>query len=370
MNYTWNAKKIKRDMTLAKLIHDQKALNYYKLLLSGLDTNQETFDKRELMLFDKCDELDYNTASKLFTTGLEYIPNDFYDVATDIFTWFEDTKSLYGEETYSHLELTDDELVTLCHDIIKSMNDEYLLKIFNILIKKENHLLNIQESNPNTKTTTDCVGGVTYYHPHKRKSHVNLFREHTIHDIEYLVHESLHFVYKYLLNSYYKENYMCLFGELEGEYANIYVARYLEQIGFKDTALLRKTHVNNVITASYLTMINHILFSTSKNQQFDVVAATEEVNKYLKYIHIYILESELPSYLTVSGFEEVTKILCYMTALELANDYEPSDALGKITSLKTSDTIDLFACLRRENIHFHDDGYKDFIKEYKITHKI
>lgn len=370
MNYAWDIKKIKQSLFLAKLLNNKKSIKYYNFLLNAMDINHENFDKRELLLYDKTDELNFDEALRLFITGLDYIPDELYEAFLDIFTWFEDIEALEVTSKYSQIALTDDELVTLAHDIIKSMNNQEILDIFNIIIKKENHLLNIQEANANNKTCTQCIGGVTYFHPRKRKSHINIFREHTIEDVEYLVHESMHFIYKYLLNRYYKKDYIHLFGELEGEFANVYVARYLEQIGFPEASKLRKMLVDNTLTESYLLMVNHLLFKTAKNKQFDCIAATNELNSKLKEVEIDILPEEISSYLTISGYEELTNILCFLTALELNNDYEPTDALEKMGLLKANDSEVLFANLAREKIHFHEDGYKDFIKEYKITHKI
>lgn len=369
MNYSWNVKKIKRDLALAKLFHAKRTIKYYNYLLKGIDINQDSFDKKEILLFDKTDELNFDEARDLFLTGLDYIPDELYESFLDIFSWFENIKSLEMPSEYSKIDLTNDELITLAHDIFKSMDNKEVMDAFNVLINKHNNLLNIQEAT-NNKTVTKCVGGITYYHPLRRKSHVNIFREHTIEDIEYTVHESMHFIYKYLLHRYYRRESIHLFDELEGEYANIYVARYLEDNGFKDASTLRKSLVNNVLTASYLLMVNHVLFKTSKNKEFDCAAATKELNSKLQTVKIDILPEELTSYLTISGYEELTDILSYLTALELFYDYEPSDALEKIGSLKVNDSEVLLENLACENIHFHENGYKDFIKEYKITHKI
>ncbi len=369
MSYTWDIDKLHRKLVLSRLLHNKKHLKYYYLVLNSLNINEEDFDKSELLLHENASGIDFMEAYKYFVTGLDYIHDDLYNDAVDIFSWFEDTASLRVVPPLSKLDMSDDDLVAISHDIIKSMGDPDLLKAFNVLINKDNHLLNIASSNENTKTATKSLGGVTFFHPTKRTSHINIFRENTVEDIEYLVHESLHFAYKYLLHKMYNFDGVHLFSELEGEFANVYVAEYLEKIGFKDGSYLREMLVNNCLTASYLLMINHILFKTAKNKQFDVSSATQEVNKYLENIEIDILESEVPSYLTISAFEEVTNILSYLTALELNKDYSPNDALSVITSLKMNESADLYANLEENGIHFIKDGYKDLIKEYKITHK-
>lgn len=370
MSYTWDINKLHRQLTLARLLHNKRNLKYYYLVLNSLNIDQDNFDKSELLLQENNEDIDFMEAYTYFITGLNYIPDELYDIAVDIFSWFEDTKSLRINPPSIKIDLSDDELVTIAHDIIKSMGDPILLKVFNILIKKDNHLLNIQSANSNTKTPTKSLGGVTYFHPTKKLSHVSIFRDHTVEDIEYLVHESLHFAYKYILHKLYNFDGIHLFGELEGEFANIYVASYLEQIGLQDASTLRAMLVNNCLTASYLLMINHALFKTAQNKQFDANRATEEVNKYLQNIEIDILPKEIPCYLTVSAFEEVTNILSYLTALELHKEYSPNDALSIITSLKMNDSADLFGNLKENGLHFYEDGYKEFIKEYKITHKI
>lgn len=370
MNYTWDINKLHRQLALSRLLHNKRNLKYYSLVLNSLNIDKENFNKSELLLHENDDDIDFMDSYLYYITGLEYIPEELYNTAIDIFSWFEDTKSLRVMPPISKIDISDEDLVAISHDIIKSMDDPDLLKVFNVLIKKENHLLNIQSANSNTKTTTKSIGGATFFHPTKRLSHVSIFRENTIEDIEFLVHESLHFAYKYLLHKFHNFDGINLFSELEGEFANIYVASYLENINFKDAKYLREMLVNNCITASYLLMINHILFKTAKNKQFKATYATDEVNKYLKNIEIDILPEEIPFYLTISSFEETTNILSYLTALELNKDYGPNDALSIITSLKMNESADLFSNLKEHGIHFPEDGYKDFIKEYKITHNL
>lgn len=167
MSYTWDIDKLHRKLVLSRLLHNKKHLKYYYLVLNSLNINEEDFDKSELLLHENASGIDFMEAYKYFVTGLDYIHDDLYNDAVDIFSWFEDTASLRVVPPLSKLDMSDDDLVAISHDIIKSMGDPDLLKAFNVLINKDNHLLNIASSNENTKTATKSLGGVTFFHPTK-----------------------------------------------------------------------------------------------------------------------------------------------------------------------------------------------------------
>ncbi len=369
MEYKWNENNLQLKLKIANILKLNNLSEYYQDLLNHINIQEQLdFNKEDIKLKDKLSNIDYDECFNNYIRGLYYIPDELYEDMLDLFTWFEDFNSLHSIPKYQTINLSNDELVTLTHDIIASLKNKEALKIFNKLIKSNN--LNIQKTGLNTTTPTERLGGLTYLHPYSRKSVVNLFRANTIEDIETLTHESFHFIYNYLLHQYYQTPNIHMLTELEGQYGSIYAIKYLEQINYPDVELLKKDQIDSILKSSFLLMVNHTLFKTANKSEFNLKLCEEELNKIFQSVKVSILPDELPEYLTISGFETITDMISYLVALELSKNYEPSLALSKIASLKLNDSTNLLTTFQNENINFLNDGYKDFIKEYKLTHNL
>lgn len=367
MNYTWNIDKINRRKNICELTKYKRGIEAYQLLQNIYN---QTFKNEDILIADKTQELDFTIAKHYFGAGIEYIPTSLYDSITDFFFWCEDLSCLSENEHLKKLDLTNTDIITITHDIIASTNNKTILKIFYDLIKHHKERINIQNVSHIPRGATEYVGGITIIDPLSRKSYINLFRNNTIEDIEMFTHEVFHYIYNYLLHYVYKRKDIRLLGELEGQFGSIYSTRFLEKTELKDEAFkLRKNHFNSIITSSYLIMINHILFVTSKDNNFNLDEANKMLNQELKTIEIEITQDEIPTLVSINGLEKMMNIICYLISLDLINkDTNPSDILNIIYSLKLNDSTQLIENLKHHNINFHQTEYQDLRKEYSLTH--
>lgn len=368
MKYSWNLKRIQQYKKLYQLLKYQKGIEQYQLLET---IKKQTFNLEDVLIQEEKESIDFESLKYFFGIGIEYIPSILYKSITDFFFWCEDLSCLEEPEKLKTLNISIDDIITITHDIIASTNNKTVLQIFNSLIKSHKNLINFQDVIELPKGATESLGGITTRVPFNKKSYINVFRNHTIEDIEMFTHEVFHYIYNYLLYSAYKKPDIRMLGELEGQFGSIYATRFLSRYDLKEESeKLQKNHFNSIITSSYLVMINHILFVTSKNNEFDLTAANKMLNERLTKINIEIPESDLPKYLTVQGFEKITNIISYLIALELINsNLSLSDMLNIMYSLKYNDSTHLLENLQNHDINFYQD-YNNFIKEYSLTHKL
>lgn len=374
MEYRWNKYELLIKKTIAILLKNPKALNIFEILLELSDLKHNQVDKDKIMICEENPIIDFNERLCYFITSLYHIPEDLYNDLTDIFTWFQDLSCLRERPVLDKNELTDDDLITLAHDIITSMNNKELLIGFNKLLPKFKHTLNIQaQVLEKTSSSSQELGGVALFDPIFHKNYISIFRKYTLDDVETTTHEFLHAILRSMMEPYYKNsNNVYLLRELEGYYGSQVAIRYLDNIGFKKEAFsMRKSLLYSNITSSYLMMINQILFQTAKNADFNL----EKANEYLKNLNlnikIEILEEELPRYLSISGFDECINLLGYLTSLDLLESgYTPLEATRRMINLKRDDSLEIEKNFDKHGITFHKDGYRNLIKEYKYIKEL
>lgn len=370
MEYSWNIKELKRKKLLASLYKGKRYLNQYQSIINSIDIKKDNFNKEDILVIDEIKNISFDEAIKMFSAGLEYVPEDLYEIFTDVFICFEDIYALSETFKYEKINISNDELINICYEIISSMGIREYIEYFEQIINPNKHILNIQEEMPSAcEGISHRVGGVTYIDPLFDKSYINIFRSYTIQDIEYLIHESFHAIYNHILRD--KGIKSPLLNELEGLYASIYTNNYLSHTQYKDEALKsRKDEINTQITNSYLLMINHILYITSRNKEFKLDKANEYLDSLSDTTKIKILPEELDKYLSVIGFELIEYMFGYFTALDLIslNDIEYSDRM--LLKILSNDSDSIMDNLRKHNVTFMDDGLNNFINEYNLTRRI
>lgn len=373
MQYHWNKYELLLKRQIAQLLHNEHMQTTFNIMLDSYDLSKTTVSKEQILLASDKDKINYQDSYLYFSSGLKYIPTTLYQDMVDIFSFVEDLNTLNGEPVYEHVYFSDDELITFAHDIIKSMNNPLILKEFNNLLHKLRHILNIQKVvEDKISSPTEALGGITFYDELFYKSYINIFRNYTIEDVEILTHECLHAIFFKLFGKANKiKRVPFLLQELEGQFASQLSARYLDSIGLSTEAnKLHKYFVDAIFCSSFLLLVNHLLFATSTNEKFDFTKLNTCLEQYFKNIRLTLSESELPTYLTIQGFNEATEMLSSLAAMDLLNMEEDMATItNKMINLKQNDGTDIFTNFENNGITFYQDGYKNLAKEYVNTHK-
>lgn len=372
MTYTWSKKELIIKRWIAKLLNNHCSYEQISNLLDLIDISDSTVKLDDLILFER-EEFNFESAKRYFTSGLEYIPENIYERILDIYFWCEDTEALKCKTNYCKLKLSDDDLISIVADLINSLKSPLITKEFNKLLPRFKHIINIQKNNEEvTKGLEEKLGGITLLEPLFKKSYITIFREYTFEDIEALFHECLHAIFFSIFISLYKRDNILFFRELEGSFANIYCSRY-----FKNTPLasegnkLRKALVDEIVTQSYLLMTNHLLFRTSSDASFNLDKVNEQLDSLTNKNKIQINSSDLPTLLSIQGFDEITSVISYLVSLDIIeSDLPIKSQIDSLMRLKSHDSEALMLNLQNSPVTFYKDNYTNLTKEYNLTRKI
>ena len=371
--YKWNKYELIAKKFLATILRKQTCKEHYDTILRQIKLDQEQFKSGDILLTTKKEDITYFEALKNFASGLEVFSEDTYMSLAEIFLMIEDHYALKIETKLPEITLTDKELIEIVREMIKSLSIKEFTQIYDKIANPILHRLNIQKNNLKyTAGTLQYVGGITLNDPLFDKSYINIFRNYTIEDAEVLFHESMHAIFYSLMRSFYTKdiNNIYILQELEGQVASLYAYEYLSQIGFnEEMKQLKNEYINSILTSSFIFILNHVLFATSKHQQFDLKAAEERINEQLK-IPIILKPEELSTYLSIDGYETLTTLISSLIALEIhEKDSSIYEKMELLYNLKKDDSIELDENMRKYNVDFKENNFKTLKKVYEELHK-
>ena len=371
--YRWNKYELILKKLLASLLNKQEYNEHYDLILRQLRLEQELFKPDDILVSTKNDDISYSEALRNFASGLEVLSEDTYLSIAEIFLMIEDHNAFKMSTNLPKIKLTDKELLMLVREMIESLGISEFLRIYDKIITPSQHRLNIQRNDLKyTAGTLEYVGGITLNDPLFDKSYINIFRNYTIEDVEILFHEAMHSIFYSIMRPIYKKdiNNIYLLQELEGQFGSLYAYNYLGSIGYKKEAYeLKRDYINSILTSSFLFIVNHVLFATSKSQEFDLLAAEKRINEQLK-IPIVIKPEELPTYLSMNGFETVTTLISSLIALEILDkDISTKEQIELLYSIKKSDSIMLDRNIKKHEVDFKANNFKTLRKVYEELYK-
>lgn len=371
--YKWNKRELELKRKLALLLRKPEYAKHYELILNQLNLEDKLFKPEDIMVNNRPSRIDYYESLSRFSTGLQYLSEDTYMAMTEIFLMIEDHNAFRKKEDLKPHFLTDSALVGLVREMVASFNIKEFNDIYDKIATPTLHRLNIQKNNlRHTAGTLEYVGGITLNDPLFDKSYINVFRNYTIEDAEVLFHEVMHAIYYSLMRPIYTKNInnIYLLQELEGQFGSLYAYEYLSKLGFKDEMDILKTeYINSILTSSFLFIVNHVLFATSENQEFNLDKAMEQINEQLR-IPISLSYDELPTYLTLNGLETLTTMISSLIALEILDkDISLQDKVELLTNIKASDSINLDENLDKYGVNFKNDSFKTLRKTYQELHQ-
>ena len=371
--YTWNKQELELKRKLALLLRKPEYAKHYELILNQLNLTDELFKPSDIMVNNRPSIIDYYESLSRFSTGLEYLSEDTYMAMAEIFLMIEDHNAFNKKEELNPHFLTDSALIGLVRDMIESFHIKEFNSIYDKISNPTQHRLNIQKNDLSyTAGTLEYVGGITLNDPLFNKSYINIFRNYTIEDAEVLLHEVMHAIYYSLMRPIYtkNKNNIYLLQELEGQFGSLYAYEYLSKQGFtQEMDRLKREYIDGLITSSFLFIVNHVLFATSSNQEFNLDKAMQQINEQLKR-PISLSFEELPTYLTLNGLETLTTMISSLIALEILDkDISLQDKVELLTEIKASDSLDLDKNLDKYGVNFKENNFKVLRKTYQELHQ-
>ena len=301
--------------------------------------------------------------------GCEYLDENLIQFASSIFSIEKNECNLFTYIEDNEYKLSNEDLIEFAYEILKTLNNKYVLTIFNEIYTNRNNYLHICESNNNIVGTSQELGGLTIPVYNNYKSYIVLFRNHTITDLQTLVHELLHAVrFRLFQTSPDRLNY---FDELEGRFGNRLTYNYLLQNGYKfegDELLAKELY--GILYNSYMLYLNNALFYTADKNKFRLRDATNELRKRTKFKESRIRSNDIDEICSINCFTIVTEIIDYLICLELSTKYNnPEDEYHKILELKKNDNYNYYHYELYKQYDFYNDKVKALKKEKKYIDK-
>ena len=138
MEYKWNEKELKEELKRNKAIGNGWNISLYQEMI-GILHNQ--YNPNEAECFNGTDT--YKTMRDRFFYHAELLSPDMINYLGTIFTILPTEEKVLSSVALKQFDLTNDELITLVYDILKTLDDKYVLKVYNEFIKNNNKYLNI-----------------------------------------------------------------------------------------------------------------------------------------------------------------------------------------------------------------------------------
>lgn len=371
--YTWSKRELELKRILCQLLNKPGYYEHYTSILRQLDLSTKEFNLEDIMIAEEDQNVNINLATARFKTGLEYISEDIYESLIDLYFSFGAYNMFADEPHLNQISINDDDLVALVYDMIQRTGISEFIKIYQKIIDRRRHILNIQ--NNDTACTTGAIqgiGGITLNDPLFKKSYINIFRTHTIADVEVLFHESMHAIFYELMYNHYKRNPdIRLLHELEGQVGSLYTYQYLRTIGYKNEAdILLKDYLDNLLTTTFLLVINHALHVTAKYEEFCLPAASAMINSRLTNKTITLKEEGLPKYTAFYGYENITTLISSLIALEIIEkDATPEEKFILLYGLKKDDSEDIETNMKAYDVDYRKNSYKTLRKVFQELQK-
>lgn len=311
MTYNWNTNNITNNTELEKVLRAEKAgfftandpSNFKKNIVS-LHQFQIMYHNYEQYLLSTCPEI-YN-----FTTNLyKYFPYD-----------------LTNGYRFSKEHITNDELVGLVIDFFIWLGDPEILDIVKYIMNPSNHLLNIQNYNPNNPICQEIKGRCIKDY-HQQTGFISLYRQDTINDFHILVHEIGHLSSIYLFSN--NPNYTLInsLSEIEGLFFQFLAFNYLAlKLGcIKESLCLYSNKAIDNIDTIWRIKIQDIIAKTPS-----IFYSTRKINTQLKKIptSIQVKTKDIPDIIKYPIPNLIYNVNAYLIALKLANTAKSDNGLA------------------------------------------
>lgn len=366
--YRWNLIEINLKRLLTLFLGDFLLYEHYNSIINQADLSKHTYTPSDILTSEIPDTINVHAAKHQFTANLELISEEIYLSLLDIYFKIGAYKNINDPLTLPKIELSDDDLIAIVHDIIASTQIIEYDQIYKRIKSKWHHYLNIQSGTIVEEVVKhQGISGLTLKDSFSKKSYINIFRTHTLTDIEVLFHETMHAIYYELL--YRQKPVHYLLHELEGQLGSIYTYEYLANLGFQtESKALLQDYLDNLYTGTYLLVVNHALLATADNESFNISASEAMINEYLVGRKLKINKSELPKIISCNAYSSITYLLASLIALEIhSKDIDTPSKFLKLHQIETSPLNDIEAIM---NLHDVDYRKNDFQTLRKINNSL
>ena len=361
MQYRWRKSELKLKYLLSFIIHNPD----YRFTISSLLKQYDLSHPKGHIEKYSLDEGDYDFATKkgYFYDKLELTPPQIISQCQNIYLNWEDLS--YFDQNFKMPKrfFSIRELMVMLDEIIHSINNPDILRIYKKLIGKKYHTYNIQEGKKNTKGELS-ISGMTIYDAIFNKNYINLLREYTSEDLFTLTHETMHAIFNSLLHEYginYEDQQ--LFIELEGYFGTLLAANYLSELGYtEDAKICRISNLDSVLFLSLAIIIGDIIFSAS-DEKIEIDASLEQAKIIISHDRFVDFKDDYESYINFPALDMVIDIIDYAIALELIN--RPTNAaIDSLIDIKLNNQNDLIKTLNRHDICLHHNNFAILKKEF------
>ena len=257
---------------------------------------------------------------------------------------------------YPHQNFTADIVIEIIKSFIITLNDPELLNYFNTLTNPDNHILRIQEYNPDIPITEYIRGRLIHQDD---ISYVSYYLQDNITDITCLTHEISHYFATKIKNN---PHFKSFFTEFEAKMMEYMCIRYItEKLDDLDLGIMMmQDEINSIITDIHITFYQRLVANSLSNKYNE-----EKIQKrFNKELHLFA--SPPPKSLILNNKVNDTKARIHSALLALAltnkldNDYEQGATIYK--SILRDPELNFEKLLKKYNLDYQE--YVDTFAHY------